>query len=370
MMKVAFMPIKFDNPRPLYLQIADHIKKKIAGGEYKIGEKLPSQRQLSEFYGVSSITIRKAISSLVHDGVLYSRVGKGLYVARKTPPADLSRHKSIGLVLNEIKNPFFSLILHGIEQKLSENGFNLLFSNSSNKLEKEEKHIQHFIELGVDGLIVASLTHIFRASNLIRNLLRDGFPVVMISFILDEDVYYVGTDHQRGAFLATEHLIQLGHSRVAYIGGEEGSLLSKVREKGFRQALLKHNLSIEEKHIFHSPLFRQDYQSGYIVGSNFVHLSEKPTGVFVYKDMVAIGFEQALLDKGLRVPEDVAIVGFDDIEHAKFCTVPLTTIHQDTDKIGSLAAEKIIRLIQKETVPVQEILKPKLVIRQSCGARK
>ncbi len=364
------MGIDFKNPTPLYLQIVDDIKTKVATGELTVGEQLESHQELAREYGVSLITIKKALADLIKDGVLFSRVGKGTFVDRKSARIDLSKHKTIGLVLSDLKNPFFSLIIHSIEAKASEKSYNILLSNTSELIEKEESQIRHFLEIGVNGLVIASLTHNYSASDTIRNLKNENFPFVMISYIVDEDIYFVGTDHEKGAFMATEHLIKLGYKRIGYINGEEGNLLGELRKKGYIRALEQYEKKCSEHFIFQLPLKRNDYQSGYQIGEQFFKLTDRPDAMFVYKDLAALGFEQAVLDQGKKVPDDVAIVGFDNIEGSRYAPVPLTTIHQPTDEIGKLAVETLIRRIEGGETDIHTILAPKLVIRKSCGAKE
>jgi DNA-binding LacI/PurR family transcriptional regulator len=366
------MGVDFNTPTPLYRQIAEDIKAKIASGQKKGGDQLGSQQELAREYGVSLITVKKALADLIHEGVLFSRVGKGTYVAaRKRAAIDLSKHKTIGLVLRDLKSPFFSLILHSVEEKASERGYNLLLSNSRDRLDKEESQIRHFRQIGVSGLIIASMSRIYRATTTIRKLHHENFPYVFVSYMEDEDIFYVGTDHEYGACLATKHLIKLGYNKIGYISGEEGNLLSELRKKGFLRALQQHGKSFEGSLVFRSSSKgeKDDYRSGYEIGQRFPKLAKRPDAVFAYKDLAALGFQQAILDQGLQVPEDVAIVGFDDIERGQYAPVPLTTIHQPTAEIGAIAVETLIKRIEGKEATTRTILKPKLVVRESCGAK-
>ncbi|MDZ7401095.1 MAG: GntR family transcriptional regulator [candidate division KSB1 bacterium] len=360
------MAIDFTDPRPLYLQIVDTIKEKIESGELQPGDQISSQNELAQEYGVSLITVKKALTELIREGVLFSRVGKGTFVAQPAPSIDFTQHHTIGLVLSDLKNPFFSLILHSVEQKISENGYNLLLSNSSQNIEKEESQIHRFRDLGVDGMIIASTSHVYRATETIRKLKDDNFPFVMVSYIEDEDIYYVGTDHELGAFIATEHLIQRGYQKIGYLSGESGNLLAELRLKGYRRALEQYGRPFRPEFIFPLPMKFRDYDSGYQIGQQFFQKSDRPEALFVYNDLSALGFEQAVLDQGYKIPDDVAIIGFDDIERGKYAPVPLTTIHQPTDEIGQQSVEQLMKIIDGEPVAVRTILKPELIVRSSC----
>ncbi|MBD3289199.1 substrate-binding domain-containing protein [candidate division KSB1 bacterium] len=360
------MSLDLKNPKPFYLQIIDDIKMKISSGQLKIGEKIGSQQELSRAYDVSLITIKKAIAELINQNVLFSRVGKGTYVANRPSTIDLSRHKTIGVVLSDLKNPFFSLIINSIEAKASEFGYNILLSNSADHADKEDTVIRHFLSIGVDGLIIASLSHMYRASSTIRELKNDDFPFIMVSYIEDKDVYFVGTDHEKGAYMATEHLIQAGYNQVGYISGEEGNLLGKLREKGYLRAMKKYDKEINQNFIFRSTSGAKDYESGYEIGARFCRLEKRPDAIFAYKDLAALGFEQAVLEHGMKIPQDVAIVGYDNIESTEYAPVPLTTISQPTDEIGKLTTELLIQKIQGNEIQFHTILKPELIIRKSC----
>lgn len=363
------MTLDFSNPAPLYKQIVKDITSKIRFGEFTPNQRLHSQRELAEIYDVSLITIKKAVSELINQGILYSRVGKGTYVANETDGKRLTDHKTIGLVLSSIKSPYFSLIVHGIEQKASQEDYSILLGNSSGEIEKEENQVQRFLDMGVDGLIVASMTRNYSHENSISRLHRSKFPYVMVSYVNDKDIYYVGTDQEKGAFLATEHLIQCGYETIGYLSGEQDNLLGKLRKKGYVEALKKYERPYNKDFVYYFPLAREwnDYQSGYLIGQEFSATSLRPRALFIYNDLAALGFQEAVFKNGLKIPEDVAIVGFDDIERSRYPTVPLTTVRQPTTKIGILAVEKLVRLINNLPVNVQTILEPELVIRESCG---
>ncbi|NOZ62404.1 MAG: GntR family transcriptional regulator [Calditrichaeota bacterium] len=361
------MKIDLTDPKPLYLQIAENIRSAIRTGKLQVGQQLPSQSQMMKIYDVSSITVKKAISELVREGLVISRTGKGTFVARKSGFMDLSKHKTIGLVLSDLTSPFFSLIMKSIESETSENGYNLMVSNSSERRDKEENLINHFKRIGVDGLVIASLSHQYRATSSIRKLAEEKFPFIMVSYIEDEDIPFVGTDHEAGACMATEHLIKLGYKKIGYINAEEGNLLGQIREKAFRHTLKKHGIPINENYIEKFPFKMKDYESGHKLGKQFFTKPDRPRALFIYNDLSALGFQQAVLEQGYKIPEDVAIIGFDNIEQGKYSPVPLTTIHQPTDLIGQIAYQNLIAAIENRNFQIRTILKPELIIRKSCA---
>lgn len=359
------MTIDLNNPAPLYKQIVESMKEKIASGKMKEGDLIGSQQELAKQYGVSLITARKAMAVLINEGYLVGRVGRGMYVARQSRAVDFTKYKTIGLVLSDLRNPFFSLLIPSIENSASEHGYNLLLSNSSGRLEKEERQIRRFLEMGVGGLIIASMTHQYQATSILRKLTKERLPFVMVSYIDDPDINYVGTNHEQGGYLATEHLINLGRRRIGYISAEKGNLIAQLRHNGYERALAEHDMPLQSDHV----LFMNwnNFDAGYEIAQHALALKPRPDAFFVYSDVAALGFQKAVLEAGISIPDDMALVGFDNIERAAYAPVPLTTIHQPTFEIGHLAISNLARLIEGQTGIIRSILEPKLIIRNSCG---
>lgn len=368
--------INFNDPTPLYEQIERVIKRKIKMGELKPGDPIGSQNDLSKEFKVSIITVKKALSNLANEGVLFTRVGKGTYVSElQQGKMDIARHKTIGLVLRDIKHPFFSMVVHGIEERAYELGYNILLSSSSNKIEKEEIQINRFRELGVDGLIIASLSLEYRATDYIQKINNENFPYIMVSYMHDPDYWYVGTDQELGGFIATEHLIKTGYKNIGYVHIGKGNLLSDIRKNGYNRALYEYNIPFDSKLIYFLGAENFDsgsdrYQLGYDFGKSFKSIDKKPDALFLYSDLAALGFEQAALEEGISIPDDVAIIGFDDLEIARYASVPLTSISQSAEVIGRNAIEIIQKRINGIDIGNRTIIKPTLIIRESCGAKR
>jgi DNA-binding LacI/PurR family transcriptional regulator len=360
------MKIDYKKSVPLYHQIVEDLHRKIASQEFKEGEWIGSQQDIASKYGVSLITARKAMAILINEGLLVGQVGRGMFVASGSRPAAKPEFKTIGLVLPDLQDPFFSRMVYSIEAKASEYGFSMLLSNSSETIEKEEYQIDRYRRMNVAGLIIASMGRLHHGTPAIQALKRDNFPFVMISFIEDPDIYYVGTDHAQGAFLATEHLIKLGHLDIGYISTEPGDVLGELRKNGYRRALDKYGMRFNEASVYY--LRSNSYQAGYEIGLQFSQSRTRPTAIFAYDDSSALGFERAVVDSGLQIPEDVSLVGFDNIEAGVYAPVPLTTIHQPTYEIGCLAFEVLWKLSRGEQPQVRTILEPRLIVRKSCGA--
>jgi DNA-binding LacI/PurR family transcriptional regulator len=363
------MPLDLKKPLPLYLQIAEDIGSKIGAGIFKVGDQLGSQQELSREYRVSLMTVKKALTHLAHQGWIYSRVGKGSFVARQSPVPPPIVHSSIGIVLENLHSAFFSLIVQAVEEAAYLRGYNVLFSSSSGQTEKEERQIRHFREIGVSGLIIASLRHVYHATPTIQMLHRERFPFVMVSYMDDPEIPFVGTDHEKGAYMATQHLIRLGHKRIGYINAERGNLVGELRKKGFMRAMEDGGCEVDARFLHRIQVhgLRDYYRGGYEIGRRFVQ-NPAQDALFIYCDSAALGFEKAVLEGGLRVPHDVALVGFDNIEQGEYAPVPLTTIEQPIARIGVEAVDVLIRKIEGREAQSRIVFTPGIVIRDSCGS--
>lgn len=330
------------------------------------GDQIAPNVELAKSYDVSLITIKKAISELIREGYLYGRVGKGTFVAESGSAKTEPGIGTIGLVLTDFNNPFFMQISHHLETQCSGSGCNLLFSYSSNDFEREENQIRHFQEIGVKGLIIASTEFTNRVPDIVRELHAARFPYVLISYVDDPEIHHVGIDHKLGAMMATEYLIRSGCRRPGYINAEKGNPLGALRRQGFLLALRESGLDYIPEFEFVFPASRQDFESGFAIGEDFCRMKNRPDGLFAFNDHSALGFERALKAGGIRIPDDVALVGFDDVEFDVPPPVPLTTIHQPTDQIALLALEKLIAQIEGKPFAAPTLLEPSLIERVSC----
>lgn len=356
---------------PLYQQVALDIRRKIVSGEMAIGTQLPPHRELAVSYDVSLITINKALSGLVSEGLLHSRVGRGTFVAAKpAEPESATPIPMLGFVLRDLSSPFFSLVAHAAQQRADELGYGLLFSSSSNRLDREDEQIRRFRDLGASGLIIASMSRTYRISESIQALHSAGFPYVMVSYTDGADVPFVGMDLDQAGYLATQHLLAMGRQRIGYIGDKFGSIMCELRGRGYRRALEQSGLPVDPALEFEYPFEGEwnDYRSGYAVAERVANLAVKPDAMFVFNDLGALGFQDGLVDRGIRVPEDIAIVGLDDIELAGRARIPLTTVRQPVERIGALAVDYILARLRGETPAVRQILPPELIVRRSSGA--
>jgi DNA-binding LacI/PurR family transcriptional regulator len=249
----------------------------------------------------------------------------------------------------------------------------MMLYSSDNRRDREEQKIRYFIDMGVSGLILGSMSHIPFTSSLINELHEKQFPFVMVSYTDDPSICFIGTNQEKGGFIATEHLINTGYNDIGYVNGEEGNLVGEARKRGYVKALTEYDLPVNENYLYRIKIKgkRDDFKSGYDVGVEFYNRLERPRAMFIYNDLSALGFIDALAEFGLKVPEDVAIIGFDDIAIGRSSANHLTSVHQPTDKIGKLAVENLLKMIHGEIpdASLNRSLNPELVVRESCGAK-
>src|SRR6266508_835912 len=214
------------------------------------------------------------------------------------------------------------------------------------------------------------MSRTYRISEPIQALHDAGFPYVMVSYTEGEDVPFIGMDLDNAGYLATQHLLAMGRRRIGYIGDKFGSIMCELRGKGYRRALEQSGIPADPAFEFEYPFEGEwnDYRSGYAVGERVAGLADKPDAMFVHNDLGALGFQDALLDRGIRVPDDIAVVGLDDIELAGRARVPLTTVRQPVDRIGALAVDYLLARLRGEQPPIRQILPPQLIVRRSSGA--
>jgi LacI family transcriptional regulator len=360
-----------DAPVPHYQQLAADLRRRIVAGTIPVGTRIPPHRDLAVQYGVSVITVNKALSGLVSEGVLTSHVGRGTFVAvRPAATNGSSASTTVGFVLRDLSSPFFSLVAHGAQQRADALGVGLLFASSSNRVDREDEQIRRLRTLGVHGLIVVSMSRTYRLNETIQALHDSDFPYVMVSYTHGDDVPFVGVDLEQAGYLAGAHLASLGHRRIGYVADKIGSLNGALRGAGFRRAMRDAGVPVLDELMMEYPLEGEwnDYDSGVAISEKIAALDPLPDAMFVFNDLGALGLQDGLLDRGIRVPDDIGVMGLDDIELAARARVPLSTVRQPMDAIGARALDAVLGRIQGGRPTTRQLLAPTLVVRSSCGA--
>lgn len=346
---------------PLYKQIRDDLRCKIESGHFPTGKPIESEASLAEMYGVSTITVRNAILELVNEGLLYRVQGKGTFVQENTSAGRQSN--LIGFVV-PFFNEYVTSVMEGIERISQVFGYNLIIKNSNDNLDEERDNILELINSDVRGLIVWPVIPEVGAqpTDVLRQLRKERFPLVLVDQKLPGfDSSTVVSDNFGGAYQAVTHLVQTGAQRVGFV--RQGPFLSSIRDRydGYVAALLNHCIEYEESLVFseNAPENTDKFEE-YLKCA-------KPEALFVQSDTVALGVKYALEKLGYGIPEEIKLVGFDDLESVRHLDVPLTTVAQLREDIGAFSARLLFGQIEGKDMVRHIVVPTRLVIRASTG---
>ncbi|MGE3268037.1 MAG: LacI family DNA-binding transcriptional regulator [Chloroflexota bacterium] len=276
------------------------------------------------------------------------------------------RSKVIGVVVQEVASEFGAQAIRGIHDELSRCGYQMLLSSGSENPEQERIAVGTLLERSVDGLLIIDTRH-HVAETAPEEHEQAAVPVVYANRQLPEAsaASFVGPDDVFGGYLATEHLIGHGHRRIGYIAGPAGWQASWDRLEGYRRAHLDYGLPFDER-----LLERGDWQieSGGAAAERLLALEHPPTAMFVANDVMAAGAIDAARARGLRLPDDLALVGFDAREMSRYLRPALSTVTRPTYDLGRTAASLLVERIMKlRTAPASVSVRGRLVYRDSCG---
>ncbi len=271
----------------------------------------------------------------------------------------------VGLIITDIMSSFFPQIIQGVEDVISEESYSAILCSTNNDPDREREYMSLMKQKHVDG-IIAEPVECKQNEDIWQDLAERGTPVVSI---LNSPVVNkfceVKVDDVMGGFLATEHLIKGGHQIVGHLAGPHFHQTSRDRLAGFRDALSARGLKCYENLIIETAY---NWEAGYNNMRLLLQRKPRPTAIFCSGDIIAIGASYALRQAGFAVPEDIAIIGYDDLFLASIAEVPLTTVAQPKYHLGTLAGKKLMDLIKGNPVE-SEILQPTLTIRNSCGVK-
>lgn len=331
--------------------------------------------QVAKIAGVSRSTVSRVINQQPHvRPQVRERVWEAIRQVGYQPHAAArslatNRTHVIGMIIPQavptlFTDPFFPLLLRGATEACNSHQYQLMLSLFIPDADRQEIYRRILRSGYLDGAIVASVS---LDDPLVPNLLRDRIPFVSVGRHPNGRVHYVDADNINGARMAVEHLIRLGHRRIATITGPLDMIAGQDRLSGYRQALQGRGIPVEEELIVEGDFS----ESGGMAAMQRL-LPASPSAVFVASDTMAVGALKALRQAGWRVPQDIALVSFDDIPIAPAIEPALTTVRQPIQRMGSMAVEVLLSLLEnssEEEVPAQRIVLPtELVVRASCGS--
>ena len=282
-------------------------------------------------------------------------------VARRLRARDASTHL-LGLIIPNIQNPFFADLARGVEDVAYKNNFALLLCNYDEDEKKEQFYLDVMQAESVDGII---LPPIHENDPAVMQVVQNGTPVVCVDRILaDSALDKVEVDNHMGAYKAVEHIIAQGHRRIGFIAGPSDSSTGRERLRGGKDALIAARLPVKSELIKFGD-FKQE--SGRLLTHELLALAVPPTALFVSNGLMTIGALEAIAARGLKIPKQIALVGYDELPLAAVFNPPLTMVKQPAYEVGKYAAELLLKRIKDGKQPPTSLkLLPELIIRRSC----
>lgn len=270
-----------------------------------------------------------------------------------------------GLAISSMTNPIFARVVQAIEQRAYELGYEVLLAHTLNIPEREEACIRRFLARRVDGIFISPVYRIGNEARIYQELLSRRIPTVLLGHRAAFCSHFVNveTDDLLGGYAATQHLLKLGHQRIAFFAGPLATPWTQERFEGYRRALREAGLDVDDKLVFQAGKTIED---GAKAALQMINESPGATAVQAINDLVAIGCAQTLIQQGLRIPEDLSIVGFGNILLSEHFRVPLTTIRQPKFRLGTAAVDTMLQLLGGHR-PEPKRLAAELVVRASSG---
>ena len=365
------------NTKPKHTEISGFLETEIAAGRYKDGDRLPSEVQLVQKFGVSRPTVARALRDLEDKGLIDRRAGSGTYVSSNHQRTAATRILGLlvpGLATTEI----FQIICGEIASLARVNDYGLLWGGSTNprvdtdaSLKHAEEICKQFIERKVSGVFFApaELQPGQEEANtrLAESLREAGIPAVLLdrdllNFPERSDFDLVGIDNMAGGYLVAQHLIKLGCRRIFFVARPLSAATVNARIAGVREAFVRHRIEPDPGWVRNGDPADLKFVRSLIAG-------RQADAFICANDDTAAVLLRSLESQGVHVPKDVRVVGFDDVKYATLVSVPLTTIHQPCRDIAIIAFQTMMKRLAEPLLPIQSItLTPRLVVRESCGA--
>ncbi len=339
---------------------------------HKIGKSTPSAptvKEVARKAGVSTATVSRALSGSagvrepLRSGILEAARLLNYRPNRAARDLRVRSSRAVGVLIPDIENPFFTSLVCGIEDVLRKTDYSILLASYNEDPEQETRRLEVFRAEGVCGLIFAASR---APSSLYSELERDGLTLVAVSRSLPrlraDEVTVASRD---GAYHAISHLIKLGHKRIAMINGPTAFTTARDRQAGYEDALREAGMHVKDELVVHGA-FKQ--AAGHAAMEQLLNLSKPPTAVFAASNLLTLGALQAIHERNLDIPGQIAVVGFDDMPWAMSLRPPLTTVAQPAFDAGRTAAEMLLARVREPSLPRRQVvLETRLIVRSSCG---
>jgi GntR family transcriptional regulator of arabinose operon len=359
---------------PKYRQVYEDLHSAIRTGSFQPGERLPSEAELGERYNTSRITVAKALKELQLQGLLSRRAGSGTHVLA---PAISSGHV-FGLLIPDLgRTEIFEPICHGMMQSPLSKPHSLLWGHSMGEASQQEKEAEHlchrYVAQKVSGVFFAPLEYTPEKDavnkRIVSALDRAGIQVVLLDrcyapYSMRSKYDLVGIDNRRAGFLITQHLLLHGVKRVAFIAKPLSASTVLARIAGYREALFAYGIPLQQNLVCRGDPDNPDFIRRVLKDC-------RPDAIVCANDFTAARAMAGLMNQGVRVPEEMRIVGIDDVKYSSLLPVPLTTQHQNCAEIGAMAMVTMLQRVEKPDLPTRDILlQTHTVVRRSCGTHR
>lgn len=364
--------IRSDSPTPIRSQLKALLMKEIEEGRFKAGGRIPSERELAERYRISRASVRESIAELINSGILFRTVGRGTFVTIEPPaprqtPSTIPEPLNVGFIISENIFHFvqtgYNKILGGVQEICSAQGWRLVFHTVGEDPDNPMLQTIRANQGGfVDGCIVVGGVR----RHVLDTLHSLNIPTVLVDLLLSEEAgesVDVSIDYAAGARLAIRHLYELGHTAVGYVG-----FAGTEKYQGYWQSLEEFGLRYDPRHVEFLQVL--DLQPGILAGfqaiQRMIAAKRLPSALLVTNDFVALGVMEALTVAGIRVPDQMSVIGFDDL--GQKTSPPLTTVRVDLARVGRLAAGALLRKLENPKTPKEHTLVPvELIVRASAA---
>jgi DNA-binding LacI/PurR family transcriptional regulator len=335
-------------------------------------QKAATIRQVAELAGVSIATVSRVFAGADQvSGELIERVQTAARSLNYKPNRiaqnlRLKTTNTAALVISDIENPFFTSVVRGVERVLRGAGYSLLLTNSD---EDEKIELEHLLNLRAEGVAGIILAPTYEDSRRYEQLVQADMLIVAIDRIpRNLKIDRVTVNNLDGSHSAVNHLVEQGHTKIGFIAGLPKISTSYERQLGFEQSMKAHGLEIHPEWV-QNGLFRRE--NGFQAMMNILELDDRPTAVITANNMMTLGALQAIYECHLTIPDDIAIVGFDDMPWAGSLNPPLTVVAQPTHELGRAAAQLLLARIQDHNRPYSHvILDTQLIVRKSSGPHR
>lgn len=331
----------------------------------------PTLKDVADYAHVSRATVSRVLNNNpnvapdLRERVLEAVEQLGYHPNRAARRLRANISAVFGLIISDIENPFFISVVRGVEDIAYAHQLSVVLCNTDEDPDKQRMYLQVMLAERVAGLVI-SPTSVNDAQDF-EQLRQSNIPIILLDRrVHNFEADSVTIDNVTGAYTAVKHLIDLGHKRIGMIGGSADLTTGSERYEGYRKALNTAGIKVDDRLIKMGD-FKTD--SGYRLALEFIHSAHPPSALFVANNLMTQGTLRALREHGVRIPDDLALVGFDDMPWSGDLCPPLTAVSQPTYELGQETVHLLLRRMSDPNAPVRMVtLQPRLIVRESCGA--